>query len=113
MAEKSETLRVDNGPPPLAPVTLYTGKVMHARMKPVPHRFSYSVFSMLIDLDQLAAAGSSSTLFSVGRFNLGDIDAAIEAGQRMVDLGFPSMWLAVATAAEAESRQLGDALAEI
>ena len=70
MAEKSESLRVDNGPPPLAPVTLYTGKVMHARMKPVPHRFSYSVFSMLIDLDQLAAAGRSSALFSVGRFNL-------------------------------------------
>ncbi|WP_439528758.1 DUF1365 domain-containing protein [Pannonibacter sp.] len=70
MADTSHHQRAGNGPPPHAPVTLYTGQVMHARMKPVPHRFTYAVFSMLIDLDQLDAANATSALFSVGRFNL-------------------------------------------
>ena len=34
-----------------------------------------------------------------GHLNRGDLAAAIADGQRAVDLGFPSMWLAVATAA--------------
>lgn len=50
-----------------------------------------------IDLDPVD--GRKFNLLSVGRFNLGDIAGAIEAGERMVDLGFPSMWLAVAVAA--------------
>jgi hypothetical protein len=53
-------------------------------------------------IDQDPVDGRKFNLRSVGRFNLGDIDAAIEAGQRMVDLGFPSMWLAVATAASGQ-----------
>jgi DUF1365 family protein len=35
---------------------LYVGEVMHARLKPVGHRFSYRVMSLLIDLDRLADA---------------------------------------------------------
>ncbi|NBN78062.1 DUF1365 family protein [Microvirga tunisiensis] len=70
MARKAETTMAENGPPPAGPVTLYTGKVMHARMKPVPHRFTYSVFSLLFDLDRLADADRLSPLLSVGRFNL-------------------------------------------
>lgn len=50
-------------------------------------------------IDQDPVDGRKYTLLSVGRLNLGDIEGAIAAGQRMVDLGFPSMWLAVATAA--------------
>lgn len=46
---------------------LYVGKVMHARLKPVGHRFSYRVMSLLIDLDQLAAADRQSVLFGVNR----------------------------------------------
>jgi TolB-like protein len=53
-------------------------------------------------IDQDPVDGRKFNLRSVGRFNLGDIDGAIEAGQRMVDLGFPSMWLAVATAASGQ-----------
>lgn len=53
-------------------------------------------------IDQDPVDGRKFNLLSVGRFNLGDIDGAIEAGKRMVDLGFPSMWLAVATAASGE-----------
>jgi uncharacterized protein len=43
---------------------------MHARMKPKPHRFTYSVYNLLIDVDALAAADRQSRFFSVGRFNL-------------------------------------------
>lgn len=50
-------------------------------------------------IDQDPVDGRKFNLLSVGRFNLGDVEGAIEAGKRMVDLGFPSMWLAVATAA--------------
>ena len=55
--------------PPAAAGTLYEGQVMHARLKPFVHRFSYRVFSTLIDIDQLGALGRQSWLFSVNRFN--------------------------------------------
>jgi uncharacterized protein len=50
--------------------TLYEGVVMHARMKPFAHRFSYRVFSLLTDLDQLPCLTRLSKLFSVNRFNI-------------------------------------------
>ncbi|SHM00577.1 DUF1365 domain-containing protein [Roseibium suaedae] len=65
----------DNGPPPGAALTLYAGPVMHARMKPEEHRFTYDVFSILIDLDHLEAADRMTPLFSVGRFNLSSFHA--------------------------------------
>lgn len=46
---------------------LYVGDVMHARLKPIGHRFSYRVMSLLIDLDRLAAADRQSLLFGVNR----------------------------------------------
>jgi hypothetical protein len=59
-----------NFPPPAAAASLYFGDVMHARLKPFGHRFTYRVFSLLIDLDRLAEAGRASRFFSIGRFNL-------------------------------------------
>ncbi|WP_067065854.1 DUF1365 domain-containing protein [Roseateles chitosanitabidus] len=49
---------------------LYRGRVMHQRLKPLRHRLSYRVFSMLIDIDELAALDARLRWFSVGRFNL-------------------------------------------
>jgi DUF1365 family protein len=46
---------------------LYVGKVMHARLKPFGHRFSYRVMSLLIDLDRLDAADRQLRLFGVNR----------------------------------------------
>ncbi len=46
---------------------LYVGEVMHARLKPVGHRFSYRVMSLLIDLDRLTEADRQSRLFGVNR----------------------------------------------
>jgi DUF1365 family protein len=47
--------------------TLYVGAVMHARLKPVGHRFSYRVMSLLVDLDRLDEADRQSALFGVNR----------------------------------------------
>jgi DUF1365 family protein len=44
--------------------------VMHQRLRPVAHRFSYRVFSLLVDLDRLAEADRLSRIFSVNRANL-------------------------------------------
>jgi len=52
---------------PAQAAVLYFGKVMHARLKPVQHRFTYRVMSLLIDLDRLASADRQSWLFGVNR----------------------------------------------
>lgn len=52
------------------PATLYMGKVMHRRMFPVRYRFSYRVFSLLLDIDRLDDVARQSPLFSYNRFNL-------------------------------------------
>ncbi|WP_281299861.1 MULTISPECIES: DUF1365 domain-containing protein [unclassified Iodidimonas] len=49
---------------------LYTGHVMHRRLSPVRHRFSYAVFSLFLDLDELPALAARLRLFSHNRFNL-------------------------------------------
>jgi DUF1365 family protein len=50
-----------------AAAALYFGKVMHARLKPFAHRFSYRVMSLLIDVDRLGEADRMSHLFGVNR----------------------------------------------
>jgi DUF1365 family protein len=57
---------VTTGPPAEA-AALYVGAVMHARLKPVSHRFSYRVMSLLIDLDRLDDANRQSPLFGINR----------------------------------------------
>ncbi|WP_181707072.1 DUF1365 domain-containing protein [Chthonobacter rhizosphaerae] len=59
-----------NGPAPVDPAVLYVGSVMHARLRPLSHRFTYRVANLLVDLDRLAEADRLSPAFSVGRFNL-------------------------------------------
>ncbi|MDT8410738.1 MAG: hypothetical protein RQ741_14175 [Wenzhouxiangellaceae bacterium] len=55
-------------------------------------------------IDQDPINGRNFAMLSVAQLNLGNLDAAIAAGQRMVDLGLPSMWLAVATAASGDRK---------
>lgn len=52
---------------PDAPAALYVGDVMHARLKPMSHRFSYRVLSLLVDLDRLTEADRLTRLFGVNR----------------------------------------------
>lgn len=49
---------------------LYRGRVMHARLRPFRHRFAYSVFSMLVDLEELPALDARSRLFGYNRARL-------------------------------------------
>jgi DUF1365 family protein len=56
--------------PPDAPLTLYRGLVMHQRMRPKSHRFSYRVYSVLMDLDRQEDIGRLSPALSHNRWNL-------------------------------------------
>ncbi len=49
---------------------IYSGNVMHRRVAPLHYRFSYPVFSLLLDIDQVHALSVRSRLFSHNRFNL-------------------------------------------
>ncbi len=68
-----------NGPPPTAAGAIYTGEVMHARLKPFGHRFVYRVFSLLIDVDRLEEVGRLSPLLSVNRPGLASFREADHA----------------------------------
>ena len=61
------TTMAENGPPPAAAGLLYPGKVMHARLKPFGHRFVYSVFSLLVDIDRLQELDRLSRFLAVNR----------------------------------------------
>lgn len=62
--------RQANGSPPSQAGALYIGTVMHARLQPFAHRFSYRVFTLLADLDRLEELDRSTTILSVNRANL-------------------------------------------
>lgn len=49
---------------------LYAGQVRHKRFKPAVHELNYSVFSMLVALDEREKLASSFWLFSYNRWNL-------------------------------------------
>jgi uncharacterized protein len=67
---------------------LYFGEVMHARLKPMGHRFSYRVMSLLIDLDRLETADRQSRLFGVNRaalYSFNEADHGMRDGSRLRD----------------------------
>ena len=64
-----------------AAAALYFGDVMHARLKPIGHRFCYRVMSLLIDLDRLDPADRQSRLFGVNRAALYSFNEA-DHGER-------------------------------
>lgn len=49
---------------------LYPARVMHQRLRPRPHRLSYAIFSVLLDLDRLEEDTAALKLFSINRRNL-------------------------------------------
>lgn len=67
MTASRVTSMAANGAPPGEAGTLYPGKVMHQRLKPFGHRFTYSVFSLLVDVDRLAELDRMSRLLGVNR----------------------------------------------
>ncbi|MCX5495694.1 DUF1365 domain-containing protein [Kaistia dalseonensis] len=49
---------------------LYSGSVIHRRMRPRPHKLRYRVFWTVLDLDEIAALDASLRLFAHNRFGL-------------------------------------------
>jgi len=49
---------------------VYEGIVSHCRFQPARHRFSYRVFMMYLDLDELDRVFARNRFWSVNRFNL-------------------------------------------
>lgn len=49
---------------------LYFGRVMHHRVRPFRHRFTYRVFSLFADLDELDQIGKRLPGFSHNRWNI-------------------------------------------
>lgn len=49
---------------------IYTGTVAHRRFAPTEHALRYSVYSLLLDLDELDELNGALRWFSVDRFNL-------------------------------------------
>lgn len=56
-------------------------------------------------IDQDPINARNYAMLATARLNLGDIDGSIAAGERMRELGFPAMWLAVATAASGDTER--------
>ena len=59
---------------------LYTGDVIHKRLRPVPHALRYRVFALYAGLDELAALDRSLRWFSLGRFNMASFDPRDHGG---------------------------------
>jgi len=49
---------------------IYTGTVIHKRLKPKIHNFNYKVFSLLIDLSEIDLLHKTLRLFSYNKFNI-------------------------------------------
>ena len=49
---------------------VYHARVMHHRLEPVGHRFTYSVFALCLDLDEIPALAKRHRLFSHNRRNV-------------------------------------------
>jgi DUF1365 family protein len=52
------------------PASLYVGHTTHSRLRPRPHRFTYGVFQLLIDIDQIDAAVAGLACLRKGRFGV-------------------------------------------
>lgn len=75
MKQRIPTTWSTNGDAPTAQIALYVGDVMHARLKPVGHRFVYRVYSMLVDLDRMTNAAGLAPWFAFDRFALLSVHA--------------------------------------
>lgn len=65
---------------------LYAGQVFHCRRRPKVHRLRYSVFSMLLDLDEIDQLDRELWLFSRNRFNLFSFHDSDFGGQQQDSL---------------------------
>lgn len=72
---------------------LYLGRVMHQRLRPLRHRLSYRMFSLLLDLDELPALDARLRWFSLGRFNLFSFRPSDHGDGRAGDVAGLRAWI--------------------
>ncbi|HRD76924.1 MAG TPA: DUF1365 domain-containing protein [Hyphomicrobiaceae bacterium] len=74
---------------------IFEGTVVHKRLSPKPHAFAYRVFTLCLDLDEIASLDRELRLFSVNRRNVvsfwdsdlgpGGPEAAAEKARALLD----------------------------
>lgn len=64
---------------------IYEGTVMHQRLRPQGHKFTYRLFSLLLDLDEISKLDQSLRLFSRNRFNLFSYHDSDHGGEGCTD----------------------------
>lgn len=69
-----------------AAASLYVGRTVHRRFAPRPHRFSYGVFQLLVDIDRLDEAFAGLKLIRLGRLGLFSFDARDHGARDGTDL---------------------------
>lgn len=65
---------------------IYEGRVRHRRFSPVPHAFSYRLFMMYVDLDELPTVFKNRWFWSVDRTNLASLKRRDHVGDRSIPL---------------------------
>lgn len=65
---------------------IYEGMVRHRRFSPLPHAFSYRLFMMFLDLDELPKVFAGRWLWSVGRRNVASFNREDHVGDPAVAL---------------------------
>ncbi|OQW30151.1 MAG: chromosome partitioning protein ParA [Nitrospira sp. SG-bin1] len=66
---------------------IYTGHVRHRRFSPVSHAFTYRLFMMYVDLDELPTLFQNRWFWSVNRTNLASFNRADHVGDPTIPLG--------------------------
>jgi DUF1365 family protein len=65
---------------------IYTGTVRHRRFSPVPHAFTYRLFMMYLDLDELPALFTAHWLWSLDRGNVASFKRRDHIGDPAIPL---------------------------
>lgn len=65
---------------------IYAGHVRHRRFSPVPHAFTYRLFMMYLDLEELPTVFTERWLWSVGRGNLASFQRTDHVGDPVMPL---------------------------
>jgi uncharacterized protein len=65
---------------------IYTGHVRHRRFSPVPHAFTYRLFMMYVDLEELPTVFEDRWFWSVDRTNLASFNRVDHVGNPIIPL---------------------------
>ncbi len=66
-----------------AAASLYVGRTTHARLGPRPHRFSYGLFQILIDVDRIEEGLRGLRMFRWGLFSFAERDHGARDGSML------------------------------